>query len=92
MGVRKGREFVDGHPLRQRRTGLVDQLTADRPDARTAEDFTRRRIGQELHVTVPSFRDERFTMARESNTPEPSRYHGIVHFRVLSQHLGAVLG
>src|SRR5665213_1908961 len=40
----------------------------------------------------PSFRDERFTMARESNTPEPSRYHGIVHFRVLSQHLGAVLG
>src|ERR1035437_1454022 len=31
-------------------------------------------------------------VARESNTPEPSGCHGIVHFRVLSQHLGAVLG
>src|ERR1035437_7187352 len=31
-------------------------------------------------------------VARESNTPEPSRCHGVVHFRVLSQHLGAVPG
>jgi hypothetical protein len=27
-----------------------------------------------------------------SDTPEPSRYHRVVQFRVLSQHLGAVLG
>src|SRR5664279_5391012 len=30
--------------------------------------------------------------ARDSNTPEASRYHGIVQFGVLSQHLAAVLG
>src|SRR5450759_3260799 len=31
-------------------------------------------------------------VARDSNTPEASRYHGIVQFGVLSQHLAAVLG
>src|SRR5450759_2707448 len=31
-------------------------------------------------------------MARDSNTPEPSRDHGLVYFRVLFQHLSAVLG
>jgi hypothetical protein len=39
MVVRQGREFVDGHPFRQRRDDFVDQLAADRPDARTAEDL-----------------------------------------------------
>jgi hypothetical protein len=37
MVVRQAREFVDGHPFRQRRDDLVDQLAADRPDARTAK-------------------------------------------------------
>src|ERR1035437_2641618 len=31
-------------------------------------------------------------VARESNTPEPSHCHGIIHFRVFPQHLGAILG
>jgi hypothetical protein len=41
MVVRQGREFVDGHPFRQRRDDLVDQISAEWPDARAAEDFTR---------------------------------------------------
>jgi hypothetical protein len=55
MVVRQGRECVDGHPFHQRRDDLVDQLAADRPDARTAEDFTLLRIGQEFHLAGPGF-------------------------------------
>src|SRR5665647_744022 len=31
-------------------------------------------------------------VARASNTPQPSRCHSFVHFRVFSQHLGAIPG
>ena len=41
MVVRQDREFVHGHPFRQRRDDFVDQLAAERPDARAAENFSR---------------------------------------------------
>src|ERR1019366_1548630 len=46
------------------------------------------------HLPAPSLSPGtgRFAVERESDTPESSRCHGIVHFRVFLQHVGAVLG
>jgi len=46
------------------------------------------------HLPAPSHLPGtgRFAVARESDRPESPRCHGIVHFSVFLQHLGAVLG